>query len=143
MQITRTEEYGLRGLLFLARQAPEKAVLLSEISRGQKIPEAFLAKIFQRLSKAGVLRSTRGAKGGFLLRKPADQITMREVIEALEGPIVLNRCLLQKGECKEDRDCPLHPVWDEIQQSILKILDRTTMEDLAKQKIPNQKKARR
>ncbi len=143
MQITRTEEYGLRGLLFLVKHAPEKAVLVSEISKGQKIPAAFLAKIFQRLSKAGVLRSTRGAKGGFLLRKPADQITMREVIEALEGPIVLNRCLVRKGECEEERDCPLHPVWEEMQQSILEILDRTTMEDLAKQKIPNQRKVRR
>jgi Rrf2 family transcriptional regulator, iron-sulfur cluster assembly transcription factor len=143
MQITRTEEYGLRGLLFLVKHAPERAVLVSEISKGQKIPEPFLAKIFQRLSKAGLLRSTRGAKGGFLLSKPAHQITMREVIEALEGPIALNRCLLKEGECEEERDCPLHPVWKEVQRSMLEILGSTTMEDLAKQMVPNQRKVRR
>ena len=65
MQITRREAYGLKGLLFLAQQPEEKVFLVSEISRVQKIPERFLAKIFQRLSKAGVLRSVRGSKGGF------------------------------------------------------------------------------
>jgi Rrf2 family iron-sulfur cluster assembly transcriptional regulator len=143
MQITRTEEYGLKGLLFMATHDPQRAALVSEISKGEKIPEAFLAKIFQRLSKAGLLRSTRGAKGGFLLRKPAHQITMREVIEALEGPIVLNRCLLRKGECEEERDCPLHSVWGEMQRSMLEILGRTTIADLAKRMIPNQRKIRR
>jgi Rrf2 family protein len=132
MQITRTGEYGLRGLLFLANQPPEKVVLISEISREQKIPEPFLAKIFQRLSKAGLLRSVRGANGGFSLGKPAREITMREIIEALEGPIVLNRCLRKEGECEEEKACPLHPVWEEVQQRFLEILDRTTMEDLAK-----------
>jgi Rrf2 family protein len=143
MQITRTEEYGLRGLIFLAKQPPEKVTLISEISREQNIPEAFLAKIFQRLSKAGLLRSIRGANGGFSLGKPANKITMREIIEALEGPIALNRCLLREGECGEERVCPLYPVWEELQQRILEILDRTSMEDLAKRMIRNERKGRR
>ncbi len=71
-----------------------------------------------------------------MLRKPAHQITMREVIEALEGPIVLNRCLLREGECEEEGGCPLHPVWEEVQRSILEILGRTTMEDLANRMDP-------
>jgi Rrf2 family iron-sulfur cluster assembly transcriptional regulator len=136
MQITRTEEYGLRGLLFLARQTPDKVVLISEISKKQKIPEAFLAKIFQRLSKAGILRSVRGANGGFSLGKPARQITMREVMEILEGPITLNRCL-GKEECESEKDCPFHPVWEEVQQRFLEVLDRTTMEDLATRRVKN------
>jgi Rrf2 family iron-sulfur cluster assembly transcriptional regulator len=143
MQITRTGEYGLRGLLFLANQPPDKVVLISEISKDRNIPEAFLAKIFQRLSKAGLLRSIRGAKGGFSLGKPAHEITIREIIEALEGPIVVSRCLLREGECKEERVCPLYPVWEELQQRILEILDRTTIEDLAKRMIPNERKERR
>ncbi len=143
MQITRTGEYGLRGLLFLAKQPPEKVTLISEISRVQNIPEAFLAKIFQRLSKAGLLRSIRGANGGFSLGKPAYKITMREIIEVLEGPIALNRCLLREGECKEERICPFHPVWEELQQGVLEILNRTTMEDLVKRMIRNKRKGRR
>ena len=143
MQITRSGEYGLRGLLFLAMQPPEKVALVSEISRDQKIPETFLAKIFQRLSKAGLLRSVRGAKGGFSLGKPANEITMREIVEAIEGPIALNRCLLRHGECEEEKICPLRPVWEEVQQRFIEVLDRTTMEDLAKQRIGNGGKGRR
>ena len=142
MQITRREEYGLKGLIFLARQPYEKVIWVGEISRVQKVPEKFLAKIFQQLVKAGLLRSVRGAKGGFLLRKPADEITMREVIEALEGPVAINWCLLRKGECEEELVCPLHGIWDEAQQGLLKVLDRTTIEDLVK-RIPNGKRGRR
>jgi len=142
MQITRTGEYGLRGLIFLAKQPPEKITLINEISKDQNIPEPFLAKIFQRLSKAGLLRSVRGANGGFSLGKPAHEITMREIIETLEGPIALNRCLLREGECEEERVCPLYPVWEELQESFLEILGKTTMEDLAKRMIPNERKER-
>jgi Rrf2 family transcriptional regulator, iron-sulfur cluster assembly transcription factor len=143
MQITRSGEYGLRGLVFLAKQPPGKVTLVSEISREQKIPETFLAKIFQRLSKAGLLRSVRGAGGGFSLGKPANEITMREIVEAIEGPIALNRCLLRQGECEEEKVCPLRQVWEEAQQRFVEVLDRTTMEDLAKQRIGNGGKGRR
>ncbi len=143
MQITRSGEYGLKGLVFLAEQPPEKVTLVSEVSREKNIPEPFLAKIFQRLSKAGVLRSVRGAKGGFVLRKPAHEITMKEIIEVLEGPIALNRCLLRKGECIEEEVCPLHTVWEEAQQRFLEILEGTTMEDLANRMTRNGRKGRR
>ena len=143
MQITRSGEYGLRGLVFLAKQPPDKVSLVSEVSREENIPETFLAKIFQRLSKAGVLWSFRGANGGFKLRKPAHEITMKEIIEALEGPIVLNRCLLNKGECKAEKDCSLRPVWEEVQQRFLEILNSTTMEDLVNRSTRDGKKRRR
>jgi Rrf2 family protein len=143
MQLTRSGEYGLRGLLYLAKQPSEKVALVSEISREQNIPETFLAKIFQRLSKAGLLRSIRGANGGFSLGKPANEITMREIIEAIEGPIALNRCLLREGECEEQKVCPLHPIWEEVQQRFLEILDRTTMEDLIKRMVRDGRKGRR
>jgi Rrf2 family protein len=136
MQITRREEYGLKGILFLAQQPPEKVSLVGEISRVQKIPEKFLAKIFQQLAKAGLLRSVRGAKGGFSLGRPADEITMRDVVEALEGPVAINRCLLRKGECGEEAACPLHDAWEEAQEGFLEVLNRTTIEDLVK-RIPN------
>jgi Rrf2 family protein len=142
MQLTRSGEYGLKGVLFLARQPREKFVLLSEISKYQHIPEPFLAKIFQRLSKAGLLRSARGSKGGFCLGKPAGSITMREVIETIDGPIALNRCLRREGECDEERLCPIYEVWSKAQNQLLEILDSTTVEDLARQMIRNEKKSR-
>ncbi len=142
MQLTRREEYGLRGIVFLARQPKEEIVLVSEISKVQGIPKQFLAKIFQRLSKAGVLRSVRGAKGGFTLGRPAGEITMREVIEALEGPIAINRCLLRRGECLEEEGCPLHGVWEEAQEGLLGVLERTTIADLVN-RIPGGEKGGR
>lgn len=142
MQLTRSGEYGLRGVLFLARQPREKFVLVSEISKYQRIPEPFLAKIFQRLSKAGLLRSSRGSKGGFSLGKPAGSITMREVIETIDGPIALNRCLRREGECDEEGLCPIYEVWSKAQNQLLEILDSTTVEDLARQMIRNEKKGR-
>ncbi len=142
MQITRREEYGLKGLIFLARQSPEKVFLVSEVSKIQKIPESFLAKIFQQLSKAGLLRSYKGPKGGFSLGKPAGEITMREVIEALEGPLAINRCLLHKGECSEETTCPLHEVLGEAQLQLFKVLNRTSIGDLVK-RIPNGNRGRR
>ena len=126
----------------MAQQPSERLVLVSEISRNQNIPETFLAKIFQRLSKAGLLRSSRGSKGGFSLGKPANEITMREVIEAIEGPIALNRCLRREGECEEEEVCPIHQVWEKAQERFLEILDRTTMEDLAKQIVRNKRNGR-
>jgi Rrf2 family transcriptional regulator, iron-sulfur cluster assembly transcription factor len=143
MQIAKSNEYALKGLIFLASQPPEKLALVSEISKAQRIPETYLAKIFQRLSKAGLLRSTRGLNGGFSLGRPAGEITMRDVIEALEGPIALNRCLIQKGECEEEGRCVLYGVLGEAQERFLEVLDGTTMEDLARQTVQNGNKGRR
>ena len=143
MQMTRSGEYGLKGVVFLARQAPKTFSLVSEISREQRIPEKFLAKIFQRLSKVGLLRSIRGSNGGFSLGRPAKEITMRAVIEAIEGPIAFNRCLVRKGECEEEMGCPLHEVLEEAQGRFLEVLDRTTMEDLAKPIMRKEGKGRR
>jgi Rrf2 family protein len=141
--MTRTGEYGLRGLLFLAKQPGDRLFWVSEVSKAQKIPETYLAKIFQRLSKTGLLKSTRGLNGGFNLGRPAKEITMKQVIEALEGPIALNRCLLRQGECDEEENCPLHEVFEEAQEKFLEVLDSTTIEDLARHDVRNERKGRR
>lgn len=131
MQLTRGGEYGLRGVLFLAQQPRAKVMLIEEISRVQDIPESYLAKVFQTLAKAGIVRSYRGAKGGFTLARDPMQITMRQVIEALEGPVYLNVCLIRKDECSRQPQCPIHPVWLRTQQKLLEELDRVTLADLA------------
>ncbi len=70
-------------------------------------------------------------------------ITMKQVIEALEGPIALNRCLLRQGECDEEEGCPLHEVFEEAQEKFPEVLDKTTIEDLARQDIRNERRGRR
>lgn len=122
MQITRASEYGLLGVLYLARQYDGKVSMISEIAEDQDIPPRFLAKIFQALAKAGVLRSHRGVRGGFSLKRPPSAITMKDVIEAIEGPIRLSR----------DHGGLAHAIWMGAQQEMTDVLSRSTFADLAK-----------
>ncbi len=132
MKLTRGGEYGIRGVLYLAQQEEGKVSMLSAIAKAQDVPPRFLAKIFQALAKAGVVKSHRGAKGGFSLGRAASEITIRDVIEAVEGPIYLNVCLMGPGECERDHLCPVHAVWEEAQEKMMSVLARTNFGDLAK-----------
>ena len=132
LQLTRDGEYAVRAVLFLASQPLGKISLISEISKVQDVPKSYLAKIMQHLVKVGLVNSRRGAKGGFFLARPADRITLRQTIEAVEGPIYLNVCLIRKGECPRDEICPVHPVWREAQEKLFSVLESKTMAQLAK-----------
>ena len=132
LQLTRDGEYAVRAVLFLASQPLGKISLISEISKAQDVPKSYLAKIMQHLVKVGLVNSRRGAKGGFFLARPADRITLRQTIEAVEGPIYLNVCLIRKGECPRDEICPVHPVWREAQEKLFSVLESKTMAQLAK-----------
>ena len=132
LQLTRDGEYAVRAVLFLASQPLGKISLISEISKAQDVPKSYLAKIMQHLVKVGLVNSRRGAKGGFFLARHADRITLRQTIEAVEGPIYLNVCLIKKGECPRDEICPVHPVWREAQEKLFSVLESKTMAQLAK-----------
>ena len=132
LQLTKDGEYAVRAVLFLASQPLGKISLISEISKVQDVPKSYLAKIMQHLVKVGLVNSRRGAKGGFFLARPADRITLRQTIEAVEGPIYLNVCLIKKGECPRDEICPVHPVWREAQEKLFSVLESKTMAQLAK-----------
>jgi Rrf2 family transcriptional regulator, iron-sulfur cluster assembly transcription factor len=132
MELTRKGEYAIRGIIYLARQQPGKISLVSEIAEAVGAPQTFLAKIFQNFAKQGIVQSFRGTGGGFTLGRSSSKITLREVVEAVEGPIIPNRCLTGKGGCRMDDVCQVHPVWKKIQGQIVQILDNVTFEDLAK-----------
>lgn len=132
MKLTRGGEYGIRGVLYLAQQDNGKISMLSAIAKAQDVPPRFLAKIFQALAKAGIVRSHRGAKGGFSLARPAAEITIKDVIEAIEGPIYLNVCLVAPGECSRDKICPMHRVWEEAQDKMMGVLGQANFADLVK-----------
>lgn len=132
MKLTRGGEYGIRGVLYLAQQNNGKVNMLSAIAKAQEVPPRFLAKIFQALAKAGIVKSHRGAKGGFSLARSADEITIKDVIEAIEGPIYLNVCLMGPGECSRDKICPMHKVWEEAQDKMMGVLARANFSELAK-----------
>lgn len=133
MKLTRGGEYGIRGVLYLAQQEEGKVSMLSAIAKAQDVPPRFLAKIFQALAKGGVVKSHRGAKGGFSLAKPASDITIKDVIEAVEGPIYLNVCLAAPGECSRQALCPIHSVWEEAQEKMMSVLNRKNFAELARE----------
>jgi Rrf2 family transcriptional regulator, iron-sulfur cluster assembly transcription factor len=132
MKLTRGGEYAIRGVLYLALQEEGKVSMLSAIAKAQDVPPRFLAKIFQALAKGGVVKSHRGAKGGFSLARPAAEVTVKDVVEAVEGPVYLNVCLAAPGECERTDLCAVHPMWTEAQGKMMEVLGRTNFADLAK-----------
>lgn len=131
-RVTKFGEYGIRGILHLAEANgdKDKPSLLKDIAKAEDIPEKFLAKIFQNLARSGIVTSKRGSRGGFVLGKPIDEVTMLEVLEVLEGPIYLNVCLIRKGYCPRDESCTVHPVWVEAQEALKGVLTKYTLKDL-------------
>jgi len=132
MELTRATDYALRGILYLSMQPRDSLSVISEIASQMDIPEGFLARIFQNLAKSGLIRSHRGKKGGFSLSKPPAEIDMKTVIEAMEGPIHLNRCLDGFNVCSRESLCPLHEVWERIQNDVTDTLAQTNFEELAR-----------
>ena len=134
MQLTRQADYAIRALLHLSSQEPGNVVQTKEIASHEGIPEKYLPTIMRTLARAGLVRTLRGNQGGVLLARQPDEINLREVIEAIEEPIVLNRCLRDEGECDRESFCPVHPVWDRIQQALIDRLESTTFADLASER---------
>jgi len=130
LQITRQTEYAIRGLQELARRNQEVPVQLKLIAGSCEVSEAFLAKIFQMLAQAGVVKSHRGVKGGFSLGRPAEGITLREIVEICEGGIVLNHCLRKVDPCKDADTCTVAHVWREAQDALTGALEKTTLADV-------------
>lgn len=131
MELTRKGEYAIRGIVYLAQLPPGKVALISEIAEAADVPQTFLAKILQSFAKIGIVKSFRGAGGGFTLGRSPGKITLREVVEAVEGPIMPNRCLLGAGSCERDGTCGVHPVWREVQGKVVEVLEGVTIEELA------------
>jgi Rrf2 family protein len=133
MQITRAGEYGVLGLMNLARHSPGQMVMIDEVSRTERIPKSFLAKIFQNLGKAGLVRSIRGAGGGFVLARDPAQVSVLEIIEAIEGKIVFQRCKQLKPDCEHAGGCALCGLFEQAQDGVKDVLLRTTLVDLIRQ----------
>jgi len=130
MQLTRGVDYGIEGILYLARQGGNEATFVREISRATAIPETFLAKIFQRLASKGLVRSRRGFRGGFRLARPAGRINLREIVEALEGPIELRRGLDRLRARGRTGRCQVRRIVGHLQCKVADILEQTTLADI-------------
>jgi Rrf2 family protein len=123
MQITRQADYALRAVIYLSRLGPEQRAATSQIAIDQRIPPSFLAKIVSQLSVAGLLQTSRGARGGVSLARSHQEISVLEVVEAIDGPILLNECVGCGGVCTFGDTCPMKPVWTETQADLVSRLN--------------------
>jgi len=127
LNLTRESEYALKGLAVLAMRPVGDVVPLAEIAEVQQLPGTFLAKIFQKLARHGLLEADRGRGSGYMLRGAPSGIRIRDVLEAVEGPMALKRCLLWTGHCSETEPCPLHHRLEPLRTQLDQMLNEVTL----------------
>ncbi|MCX7793904.1 MAG: Rrf2 family transcriptional regulator [Thermodesulfovibrionales bacterium] len=129
MDITREVDYAVRCIVCLSSQ-PDKVKRASSIAQEMDIPAPFVSKILQKLSKKGFVTPIRGVKGGFRLAKRPQDISLLEVVEAIDGPIPVNICVIDSKSCNRIKKCTVHPVWVRIQKLIRKELGSVSFKKL-------------
>jgi len=132
MRLPVAAEYAIRGIVHIAKN-DGGPVTVRRIASAELIPRNYLIKIFKSLVAAGLIRPQRGKSGGFSLAADPRTITLRRIVEAVQGPILFNDCLVAPGHCPADAWCPAHPVWQRVQRSVSEILDSVTLAELADQ----------
>jgi len=130
MQIPRRVDYGLRAVIYLSVQDPERCCSITEIATQQGVPKKFLEKIIQDLIRGGLIKSKRGSCGGYTLARSPEKISFYEVIEAIEGPIAVNACMDQHMGCEQLPRCSMVNVWSEVQRKVTEVFISTTIADL-------------
>lgn len=135
LQLTMTGEYTVRAMLHLAATPRGTIAQIYDIAQQWDIPENFLRKIVQLLTRSNLVLSHRGVGGGIELARPAEEITLLEVIEAAEGKLALNKCLIHSGFCPHDLWCAVHLVWGEVQDAMKEILRSKSIAELARQNL--------
>lgn len=131
-RLSRGAEYAVRGILFLSINYEEgKISVIEEISQASDVPVPYMAKLFQALARKGFVKSFKGQKGGFSLARHPSEIKLLEVIEAMEGPVFLNSCLIHHGYCPRDLTCSVHDVWTGAQKVLVDYLKECNFEQLA------------
>jgi len=122
MRLTRAAEYAIRCMVYLARQGTGVLTARQEISRRAEIPTHFLAKIAQDLARAGFIEIRQGAKGGFVLLREPNEISLLEVVETMIGEISLNDCVARPSSCRVTCSCAVHRVWTEARNQLRQTL---------------------
>jgi len=131
MQLTRAADYAVRVMIHMAGLPPGTRASRSELAEAVECPEQFLSKVLQSLTRGGLVMSHRGNTGGFELPGGYRQATLLDVVEAIEGRIRLNVCLSSEHSCARQVWCPAHEVWAEAQASLVTVLKKSTVGDLA------------
>jgi len=133
MQLTLTGEYAIRAMIYIAGKPFGTSFTIAEIASSNKIPDKFLRKILPQLSSAGLLQSQRGKGGGIRLKINAADITPLNVIQAIDGDMALNKCLIDNDFCTDSRWCSMHVLWAETQKNMKKVLSGKSLAELAQE----------
>jgi Rrf2 family protein len=130
MQFSLGCEYAIHGLLYLALQPPDEVVLVTDIAKAQNLPVSYLAKVFQYLAKAGLVKSFRGAKGGYMLAQPPGRITLRHITQAIDGAGPMFSPLSSRRECSAEADCLIREAFTKAEESMLHELEKVTLHEM-------------
>ncbi|KXZ39951.1 transcriptional regulator, BadM/Rrf2 family [Alkalithermobacter thermoalcaliphilus JW-YL-7 = DSM 7308] len=131
MKLSTKGRYGLKAMFELALNQENSPVPLKYIANKQDLSDQYLEQIFSSLRKAGLIKSVRGAQGGYLLSKDASKITVGEIIRVLEGPIAPAECVLDtQADCERSDYCVTKGIWEKIKDSIDSVIDSVTLQDM-------------
>lgn len=130
MRFSLSTEYAIHGLLFLALQSPETVTMLPEVARAIQVSEPSLRKVFQTLARHGLVTSYRGTKGGYRLALPAQEITLKDVVEAIEGSAFMYRCISNQQQCEPGPRCVIGSAFHEVEDRISAALRTITLAGL-------------
>ena len=140
MIFSKAWAYAVRALLYLDEHHEDGPILSSVIAKDESIPGPFLVKILGTLAAAGIVESTRGRGGGFILKADPNEVTLNDIALLFEHPTMTDNCILGFGNCAGDESCPIHKHWDEPKRKIDHFLLNTTLADLRRTLPLNERK---
>ncbi len=135
--ISRKTKYGLKALIYLVRHYNRGSVSISDLAKTEQIPQKFLEAILLELKNKGLLHSKKGKGGGYILGKPPDQITVGQIVRALEGPLAPVSCVSQTAyrrcdDCRDEETCCIRPLLKEVRDAIANVMDKMSLADVVR-----------
>jgi len=131
MKLSRRTDYALRAITYLAARTQNGPCSIAEVSGAENIPREFMAKVLKELCRLGFIKSKLGAKGGYVLRRPPNELSVLEVMEGLDGPMAINDCLTEPSLCGRTPGCQMHLLFQRVNDDIRDILGKATFADIA------------
>ena len=130
IRITKQTDYAILLLTYVASQEPERVHTSRSLAEWSRLSLPMVSKILKPLSRQGIMVSTRGVKGGYTLARPADQITVGEIIRAIEGPIGMTPCISDPGSCEQETFCPVKVNWERISRAVRNAVDEVLLSEM-------------
>jgi Rrf2 family iron-sulfur cluster assembly transcriptional regulator len=129
--LSNTSKYAIRAVIYLALNAGEdKKIGIKQISKDLNIPTPFLGKILQTLAKQKMLSSTKGPHGGFGLGRPAEEISLIDIVDIIDGQDIFKKCLIRLEDCSNENPCSMHDKYTEIRQSLMTLFEKEKISEL-------------